>query len=79
MAHTAAGIFKAEKKGRPQNKLGKPIYTKETATYLERLWRFYTGISAALILLRLSGNTWTPSSQAETRTSTSPLKSRPNF
>jgi hypothetical protein len=44
-AQTAAGgntlIFKAEKKTRPKNRIGKPVYTRETAACLERLWRFY--------------------------------------
>jgi hypothetical protein len=33
-------IFKVEKKERPKNMQGKPIYTRETAACLERFWRF---------------------------------------
>jgi hypothetical protein len=34
-------VFKAEKKPRPKNRLGKPIYTGETIACLESIWRFY--------------------------------------
>jgi hypothetical protein len=34
-------VFKAEKKPRPKNRLGKPIYTGETCACLENIWRFY--------------------------------------
>jgi hypothetical protein len=34
-------VFKAGKKPRPKNRLGKPIYTGETSACLENIWRFY--------------------------------------
>ncbi|MDR2803313.1 MAG: hypothetical protein LBB22_03365 [Treponema sp.] len=34
-------VYKAEKKMRPENRLGKPIYTGETAACIEAMWRFY--------------------------------------
>jgi hypothetical protein len=34
-------VFKTEKKTRPKNRLGKPIYTGETIACLETIWQFY--------------------------------------
>jgi hypothetical protein len=43
VANGKTAVFKPEKKARPKNMRGKPVYTKETAGALEKIRAFYDG------------------------------------
>jgi sarcosine oxidase delta subunit len=49
-------VFKPEKKARPKNRLGKPVYTRETAGVLEKIWAFYSGKCGAYLSVMIRQN-----------------------
>jgi hypothetical protein len=49
-------VFKPEKKVRPKNRLGKPVYTRETVGTLEKIWAFYGGKCGAYLSVIIRQN-----------------------